>query len=589
MTKSSDQQIFGAAERAYLAGSLAEARALLSRLASLNQPGVHHLRAMVEQDLGALAEARRHFERAATLAPRDPQLWSNFGNLLRQLGDQAAALEAYDRALALSPRFADALFNRSLLLRLAGRLDEARAGYEAAIALNPKVPRFWNGLAALERAAGDLAAAASAYDRALEVHPDDPLATVGRARVALERDESDVRERYQAARRAAPEEVELLIDEAEARLAHGDRTVLNVLATEAAARPDWVSGQIGLARMRWEQGQKEEFADHIETLLAADPAREQLWRDYVQLLSACKLPERAADVAARARRALGDNPQWALTEAMAASKAGQWERADILFAALPADFPKRAINESVHRIRRRDYDRALALVHAALAEDPWDVPTWTIAELLYRKLGDPRGAWLSGQPGLIGVQELPIDPADFAAADALLHSLHQDAIEAVGQSVRGGSQTRWNLFDRVEPELVPLRAAIESGVAAYANRLPPRDDAHPLLRHRDQPLRITAAWSVRLRDAGYHEPHYHPEGLLSSACYFRVPAPGPNPHDGWLEIGRPSADLRMDLEPILTIEPKPGRLILFPSYLFHGTRPFAAGERMSVAFDVVAA
>jgi hypothetical protein len=28
---------------------------------------------------------------------------------------------------------------------------------------------------------------------------------------------------------------------------------------------------------------------------------------------------------------------------------------------------------------------------------------------------------------------------------------------------------------------------------------------------------------------------------------------------------------------------------LFPSYMYHGTRPFSAGERLTVAFDVVAA
>jgi hypothetical protein len=34
------------------------------------------------------------------------------------------------------------------------------------------------------------------------------------------------------------------------------------------------------------------------------------------------------------------------------------------------------------------------------------------------------------------------------------------------------------------------------------------------------------------------------------------------------------------------VEPKPGRLALFPSTMWHGTRKFPAGERMTVAFDV---
>jgi tetratricopeptide (TPR) repeat protein len=33
------------------------------------------------------------------------------------------------------------------------------------------------------------------------------------------------------------------------------------------------------------------------------------------------------------------------------------------------------------------------------------------------------------------------------------------------------------------------------------------------------------------------------------------------------------------------IEPKPGRLVLFPSIMWHGTRPFGAGERLT-GFDV---
>ena len=56
---------------------------------------------------------------------------------------------------------------------------------------------------------------------------------------------------------------------------------------------------------------------------------------------------------------------------------------------------------------------------------------------------------------------------------------------------------------------------------------------------------------------------------------------------GWLEIGRPPPQFGLDLAPLATIEPKPGRLFLFPSYIFHGTRPFAGGERLTVAFDLV--
>jgi hypothetical protein len=156
----------------------------------------------------------------------------------------------------------------------------------------------------------------------------------------------------------------------------------------------------------------------------------------------------------------------------------------------------------------------------------------------------------------------------------------------VGQSVRAGTQTRWRLFDRSEPELAELRAAIEAAIADYVAGLPPADPRHPLLRHRDSPLAITGSWSVRLTGSGHHVSHIHQLGLISSACYFEVPEAASLPGEGRLEIGRPPANLMLDLEPLHVIAPVPGRLALFPSYFHHGTTCFSAGERLTVAFDV---
>ena len=75
-------------------------------------------------------------------------------------------------------------------------------------------------------------------------------------------------------------------------------------------------------------------------------------------------------------------------------------------------------------------------------------------------------------------------------------------------------------------------------------------------------------------------------GWLSSALYVALPPDLGENQAGWLKIGEPQAQLGVDLPPLRTIEPKPGRLVLFPSTMWHGTRPFEAGERLTVAFDV---
>lgn len=583
------QDTFVAAERAFVAGRLIDAKAALVRIAELGHPAVHHLRAIVEQGLGNLAMAREQFEAAVRLAPSNAAIWNNFGNLLGRIGDESAALEAYDRALTLSPRFADAMFNRAILLLQLERRSEARGAFLALIDTSSGDPRYWNGLAAVEKENGELKAAASAYDHAIAAAPDDRLALIGRARVALEREERDVLDRYRAARQVAPDDPELALDETEARLGRGDQAALDDLAGLARSAPDWTRGQIALARMRWEQGDRSGYADHVEALLAAEPAREDLWRDYIQLLADCGEPARAADAAQRARHERDDDGALQLVEAVHAGKAGQIERAEALLAALAPNMPGRRVHDAVHRIRRGELDRAIRLIEAVLEGERWNFAAWGIAELLYRKMGNARSEWLSGQPGLVGISQLPLGAADFEAADSLLLRLHRDTVEAIGQSVHGGTQTRWQLFDRTEPELARLRAAIECALADHVARLPARDATHPLLRHRDGRMTIGPSWSVRFLGAGHHVPHYHPKGLISSACYFRVPPSDGATGDGWLEIGRPPADFLMDLDPIRVVAPEPGRLVLFPSYLFHGTRPFLAGERMSVAFDIVAA
>ena len=588
MSSPNIQAIFSQAEQAFAAGRLAEARGSLAQLEhmGLNHAAVHHLRALVENRLGDRNAANSYFEAALRLQPNDPQILNNHGNLLRDLGRGADALRCYERALAAAPNLADAVLNRALLLGEVGRTEEAKAGFEEMTRLRPGDSRGWTGLASLALQAEDLPAAEAAYGRALEVAPTDPVAANGAARVAMQRGDADAHARYAYARRLSPGDRNLIRDEADLLSDRGDPEALVQLAEASRADPDWITGQIALARLRWERGDKAHFRDALEANLATNPGNAQLWFAYVTLLEACYMDEAAADAARRAREAGGDANRLILTEAIHAGRAGDQARAATLFAALPPDLPGRAIHESIHWIREGDFERALPLAEASLRDDPWAISFWGVLELLYRKTGHPKAEWLSGQAGLVAVSELPLAPERFAAVDSLLLQLHRNCVECVGQSVRDGTQTRWNLFDRREPELAELKGALDALTADYVAGLPPRDDSHPLLRHKGTPLKITTSWSIRLTGAGYHVSHFHPKGLVSSACYFRVPESSAESQEGWLDLGLPPDDFAMPLAPLMSVQPKPGRLALFPSYLLHGTRRFSAGERMTVAFDL---
>jgi hypothetical protein len=116
------------------------------------------------------------------------------------------------------------------------------------------------------------------------------------------------------------------------------------------------------------------------------------------------------------------------------------------------------------------------------------------------------------------------------------------------------------------------------------------DPAHPLDRRRRADYQISGSWSVQLRPGGFHIDHVHPRGWLSSAYYVSLPdVSDADSRAGWLKFGE--AGMRVPgCGPEHFVKPLAGTLVLFPSYMWHGTVPFAAGSpRLTAAFDVVPA
>jgi Putative 2OG-Fe(II) oxygenase len=95
-------------------------------------------------------------------------------------------------------------------------------------------------------------------------------------------------------------------------------------------------------------------------------------------------------------------------------------------------------------------------------------------------------------------------------------------------------------------------------------------------------------WSVKLHPNGYHIDHVHPQGWLSSACY--VETVKDNGREGWIKFGQPGVPTTPALEAEHFEKPEPGLLVLFPSYMWHGTVPFSGDQtRLTFAFDIVPA
>lgn len=461
---------------------------------------------------------------------------------------------------------------------LVGRLEAAarRAGNNA---------QLWQWTGLLHRALDEHQPALDAFAAAARAAPDDALIAHGRARVALEAG-LDARAMFNTALRLGPSG-EVILGRAAARFAAGEGEAAAIeLAALLDRNPRWTQGHAQWAQLAAMTGRASDATMTIDRAIAFEPGSPALWQTAIDILTKAGRHAEAWQRADAAIAATGDAAPFALWRAAALSDAGEADLAAAAFAALgEPDRIGHAIGLARHLIRVNDGARLAKLTDRWMdGDDAYSFSPY--ASISWRQTGDPRWAWLEADERLVSIIDLTpqLPPLD-RLADRL-RALHGRSGRFLDQSVRGGTQTDGPLLSRLEPEIRSLRTAIVSAVDAYRAQLPPIDRAHPMLRNRrDGPVRFAGSWSVRLAGAGHHSNHVHPQGWISSAFYVALPD-RLDGEQGWLTLGEPQAELGTGLAPFRRIEPKAGQLVLFPSMLWHGTAPYDAGERLTVAFDV---
>jgi tetratricopeptide (TPR) repeat protein len=239
--------------------------------------------------------------------------------------------------------------------------------------------------------------------------------------------------------------------------------------------------------------------------------------------------------------------------------------------------------------------RALDLTEEAVPRAALDQAALAVHELALRANADPRAERLADYER--HVQIFDLEPpqgfssmAEFnAALNAHLDTMHTDLREHVDQTLRHGTQTAPSLLEGRNALLGALRQRIEEAVGTYIARMPRDDGDHPLYGRRRAGFVFAGSWSSRLHDCGFHANHVHPQGWISSCYYVAVPdiVLDASARQGWIKFGEPSfKTARQTLR--RAVQPVPGRLVLFPSYMWHGTIPFhASAARTTIAFDAV--
>lgn len=531
--------------------------------------------------------AGRLFDEGLARFPGDARFINSAGNFHAKAGRDERALALFQRALAVSPGLLEAAVNAAISLQRLGRAGEAVSLLRAHENHGARDARYWSTRGNAERASGDFAAATNGLERALRLSPTSAAALAGRARIALERGEARAVDDHERALAQRPGDPQLIHDYAQALAEAGRSAEATALSGALAGQlPHWIQGLTLHAALRWATGERDRFADHFAAAAreAPTPAVSLAWAD---ALAGVDRQREAVEVLTQARTRWPGDGQLALAHAVATGESGDGVGAEELFAAGAAGDTEWDLARARNLLRLGRPAIAEALLAPIAQADLANVTAWALRDVAWRVIGDPRHEWLHGQPGL--VRSIDFALPDIAGARMMLEGLHEHSGMPIGQSVKYGSQTRGALFNRCEPQIASIRTALERVLAEYRAGLPTGDPTHPLLSRRDAPWAITGSWSIRFDGGGHHAAHIHPKGVVSTASYFVVPgevdeAGAP----GWLELGRPPPEMAVPLDALSIHKPREGSCVLFPSTLFHGTRPIRAGRRMTIAFDVTA-
>jgi uncharacterized protein (TIGR02466 family) len=104
--------------------------------------------------------------------------------------------------------------------------------------------------------------------------------------------------------------------------------------------------------------------------------------------------------------------------------------------------------------------------------------------------------------------------------------------------------------------------------------------------------KLDSLWVNLLKSGGRHSGHVHPHSILSGTLYVEAPA-----SSGAIGFEDPRLALMMaaplrradapeELQTFVTVQPRPGLLLMWESWLRHEVRPgIGKGERLSISFN----
>jgi tetratricopeptide (TPR) repeat protein len=597
--------------RLHLAGSLlqqrrwAEARGMLEAVLHdvPHDAEAARLLAAAQLGVGDVDGAQRVLREAIAQNSANAGLHAALGEVLLRVGDVRAGEDSLREALRLDSTQTAACLSLLRLLRTRGRAGEAIAWARLLVNLLPNVADAHAELGRTLAADGQFSEAVLAQRRATQIDANNPVMALQLGLSLIDADQhAEAEVLLRRLQQHGVDVPELWFGLARAALGLERREDAEAAFRQAIQRrPDYMAAHADFAQAVWTRtGDLGAASAEIDRVLRVLPqlsglraTKAGLYRNagepgiaYAQLREALeRFPDDAELLLGAADAALGLDAAASLKYANRAAELIPSESA-VLWTLGNAQLANGLADET----------RITAL--RLLELNPEDQQALAMLSSAQRLLGVSREGELTAGPDIVrawtidtppGWPDLPGFLRDLATS---LRRLHTTRAHPLGQTLREGTQTNQDLMRSDDPVIRAFVQAIDGPIRRHMAALGQGDG--PLRRRNSGAYRIQGMWSVQLRPHGFHVNHFHPEGWLSSACYIDLPPAVADEvtHAGWIKFGEPGIKTEPPLAPEYFVQPKPGLLVLFPSYLWHGTVPFA-GEpnetRLTIAFDVVPA
>lgn len=511
------------------------------------------------------AGAEDFIKKALVIDPDDAECLNSYGNILSLTSRGLEARKAYKDALAVAPNYVPpAVSLGQLMLREKDPIEAAEV-FRAALTHTPNHRGLAMGLLFALKDAQQLEAA----EAVLKQIPPGPDLALAAGQIAAMNKQTPVAEAsFMAAMGHAPT---------------ADAGFRNLVQLSL------ISGDVDAAVAR------------IEAVIKAAPETGGFYLSGADMLSDMGRPEGGFELLDACVAKFGNQPEIVSMRSKLLIEAGDgasaFELAEAAIRARPGDITTLSYIVRGGLMTER-FDLALQAVKAAQDRQP-NNQFWLACEATaLRALGQDADYARLCDRDFISAYTLETPPEYDTQAEFL--SLLKDALMArhpkgshpLGQSLRGGTQTTRDLRFADDRVIQDFFQALRAPIMDYIDRMP-ADDTHPLFRRKANSYRLTGAWSVALSGQGFHVNHVHPEGWISSSFYVEVPegTDTDSQKAGSIKFGEPPFKVphkggAMGYDHI--IAPKAGQLVLFPSYVWHGTMPIKDGAfRMTLPFDAV--